>query len=115
MRKELLDILSEGNGEMDPQKLLRYFEGKLDAREQQEVEAWMQEHPLFMEAIEGLEQEADKVRIQTTLYKLNRQMKEFLKKQKRSRRPMPVSRWTIAAVIIVLLLIFLFYLVMRLI
>lgn len=71
----------------DPADLLRYAAGELTDAEAQRLEADSLEDPFLADALEGIEETTDKVRLEQMAYTLNQDLKRRLKKQKRR------SRW----------------------
>ncbi|MBI2729626.1 MAG: hypothetical protein HYX40_02545, partial [Sphingobacteriales bacterium] len=63
MNKDLLNILSNSNKDIDNQKLMDYVAGKLSAEEAHEMEKLLLESDFSEEAAEGLSMMDDKNRI----------------------------------------------------
>ncbi|MGZ5255901.1 MAG: hypothetical protein ACXWCT_15940, partial [Flavitalea sp.] len=53
--KDLLNILSNSNKDIDNQKLMDYLSGKLSSQEANEVEQWLNENEFGEDALEGLQ------------------------------------------------------------
>lgn len=56
MNKDLKDILSNLNPDVDQETLLRYLQGKLSEQEQHEIEKQMMGSDFEADALEGLQE-----------------------------------------------------------
>ncbi len=102
-------------GHIDKEKLKDYFNGKLSASEQHEVEEWMLDHPFEAEAFEGLHTVENENKLHSTVNQLNKELRKYLddKKTRRHKKLFLNDYWTYIAVLVVILLIILTYFVIR--
>jgi anti-sigma-K factor RskA len=115
MNKDLLNILSNSNKDIDNQKLMDYVAGKLSAEEAHEVEKVLLESDFTADAADGLSMLDDKSRVTKMVYELNANLKHQLqekKKRKLKRRLKDQPLW-IMTLVIFLILIVLCYLVVH--
>ena len=115
MNKDLLDILSNSNKDIDNQQLMDYLSGKLSGEALHEVEKSMAENEFLNDAVEGLQQLSAKKDIRTTVDELNAAMHRSLakKKERRLRRRLKDDPWAYLAVILVLLFCILGYFIIH--
>ena len=115
MNKDLLNILSDGVGKVDNQKLVDYLNGNLSDQDRQEVEELMAGSDFVNDAVEGLENIKDTRNIQAYLDQLNTELKRQLKKKKdrREKRRIKEQPWIYFTIIIILLLCLVGYFVIR--
>ncbi len=115
MNKNLLDILSNSNKDIDNQQLMDYLSGQLSAEQRHEVERSMANSEFLNDAVEGLERITDKKDLQTYVEELNAGMQKNLqkKKQRRLKRRLKEEPWSYLAVILVIAFCILGYLVIR--
>ena len=113
MNKELLNILSNSNKDIDNQKLMDYLSGKLSDAEKHEVERWMADNDFANEAMEGLEHFTGKKNLQVYVDQLNKELNQYIqhKKQRRERRKISELPWIYVTIFLVLLLILIAYFV----
>ena len=107
------DIWNSGKGQLPPDKLKAYLEGKLSPEEQHEVESWLSEDGFEGDALEGLQslppEETDQ-----SVRKLNLLLQNQLSDKRRKRRHHAQSnKWTLIAIGVVLLLAVLGYIVLH--
>jgi len=107
MHKDLLNILSNSNKDINDQKLMDYVSGKLNESEKHEVERWMAENAFEEEAVEGLQEMGDQVKIEMEVGKLNKELKSMLnkKKQRKERRKLFDNKWALVTLVVLLALI----------
>lgn len=115
MNKDLLNILSNSNKDIDNQKLMDYLAGKLSDAEKNEVERWMADNEFAEEAMEGLEQFSSKKDLSGYVDQLNKELNQYIKQKKnrRERRKLQEQPWTYLAIFLVLLLAVLAYIVIK--
>jgi len=71
MNKDLLNILSDSNKDIDNQQLMDYLSGRLSDKERHEVEQKMAGNELLNDAVEGLQGFSDKKNVQAYVDQLN--------------------------------------------
>lgn len=107
MSKELKDILSHLNPEVDQETLLQYLQGKLSAEQQHEVEKQLMDSDFETDALEGLQNFKDKKNISLLVDQLNADLKKRTEKKKRFKQKLKLELDSslVLAVIIILLLV----------
>ena len=107
MSKELKDILSHLNPEVDQETLLQYLQGKLSAEQQHEVEKQLMDSDFETDALEGLQHFKDKKNISLLVDQLNADLKKRTEKKKRFKQKLKLELDSslVLAVIIILLLV----------
>jgi anti-sigma factor RsiW len=115
MNKDLLNILSNSNKDIDNQRLMDYVSGHLDESEAHEVERMMADNEFTDDAVEGLQQVKSAARLKMLTEQLNRDLAKKLqqKKQRTSRRRIKDEPVILFALALVLLLIIIGYVVIR--
>jgi len=115
MNKDLLNILSNSNKDIDNQQLMDYLSGKLSGEELHAVERSMAENDFMNDAVEGLERISNKKDVQVYVDELNAAMRKSLEKKKlrRQKRRLKEESWSYLAVILILALCVLAYVVIR--
>ena len=115
MNKDLLNILSNSNKDIDNQQLMDYLSGNLSGDALHEVERSMAGDEFLNDAVEGLQQLKRPKDMQAYVDQLNASMQKSLEKKKtrRLRRRLKDEPWTYLAVILVLVLCVLAYIVIR--
>ena len=115
MNKDLLNILSNSNKDIDNQTLMDYLSGKLSAEQLHEVERTMADNEFLNDAIEGLQNIRDKKDMQTYVDQLNAAMQKTLakKKQRRLKRRLKEEPYGLLAIILVIVLCIIGYIVVR--
>lgn len=115
MNKDLLNILSNSNKDIDNQQLMDYLSGKLSGEELHAVERSMAESDFMNDAVEGLERISNKKDVQVYVEELNTAMRKSLEKKKlrRQKRRLKEEPWSYLAVILILALCVLAYVVIR--
>ena len=76
MSKDLKDILSNLNPEIDQETLLLYLQGKLSVEKQHEMEKQVMQDDFYAEAMEGLQEIRDKKNISVLVEQLNKELKK---------------------------------------
>ena len=112
MNKDLLNILSNSNKDIDNQQLMDYLSGKLSGAEKHEVEQLMADSAFMNDAVEGLEQLHDKKDMQVYVDQLNASLQKSLEKKKgrRQKRRLKDSPWGYVAIFLILVLCIVAYL-----
>jgi hypothetical protein len=115
MNKDLLNILSNSNKDIDNQQLMDYLAGKLSGDELHEVEKSMADNEFLNDAIEGLQRMSNKKDMQTYVDELNTSMQKSLakKKQRRIKRQLKEEPWGLLAIVLVIVLCVIGYVVIR--
>lgn len=116
MNKDLLNILSNSNKDIDNQKLMDYLAGKLSDAEKNEVERWIAEQDRFGEdALEGLEAFSGNKDIQFYVDDLNKDLNKFLKdkKARREKRRIRENPWALVTLVVILVIVVVGYWVIR--
>ena len=115
MNKDLLNILSNSNKDIDNQQLMDYLSGKLSGEELHAVERSMADNEFLSDAVEGLQRIDNKKDMQAYVDKLNAVMQKGLekKKQRRLKRRLKEEPWGLLAVVLVILLCIIGYIVVR--
>ncbi len=106
MNKDLLNILSNSNKDIDNQQLMDYLAGKLSEEEKHAVEMQLAENEFASDAVEGLAAVQNKRDINVVVDQLNRELhKKLSQKPNKRRRKMLQQRWIYAAIILILALV----------
>ena len=115
MNKDLLNILSNSNKDIDNQQLMDYLSGKLSGEAAHEVERSMADNEFLNDAVEGLQQLKGKKNMQAYVDELNAAMHKSLekKKERRLRRRLKDEPWTLLAIVLVITLCVLGYVVIK--
>ena len=115
MNKDLLNILSNTNKDIDNQQLMDYLSGHLSPEQLHEVERSMADSEFVNDAVEGLQHITDKKDLQVYVDQLNAAMQKSLQKKKlrRQKRRLKDEPWAIVAVILVILLCIIAYVIVR--
>lgn len=116
MNKDLLNILSNSNKDIDNQKLMDYLSGKLSDAEKNEVERWMAGQDRFGDdALEGLEAFSTSSDIQHYVDDLNKDLNKFLKEKKarREKRRIRENPWALVTLVVILVMVVVGYWVIR--
>ncbi|MBS1663123.1 MAG: hypothetical protein JST68_18920 [Bacteroidetes bacterium] len=115
MNKDLLNILSNSNKDIDNQQLMDYLSGKLSGDELHEVERSMAENEFLNDAIEGLQRIRNKKDMQSYVDELNASMQKSLekKKQRRLKRRLKEEPWGLVAIVLIVSLCILAYIIIR--
>jgi|SRR5215203_1735387 len=115
MSKDLKDILSNLNPEIDQETLLLYLQGKLSVEKQHEMEKQVMQDDFYAEAMEGLQEIRDKKNISVLVEQLNKELKKKTEKKKRSRKKLELQMapWLLVAIILILLIAIIAYMVVH--
>jgi anti-sigma factor RsiW len=115
MNRDLLNILSNSNKDIDNQKLMDYLAGKLSAEESHEVEKMMADSAFMNDALEGLAGMNNKKDIGVLVEQLNAELQKKLaqKKERKQRRKLQEYPWVYFAVILILVLLVIAYIIIR--
>jgi anti-sigma factor RsiW len=115
MNKDLLNILSNSNKDIDNQQLMDYLSGKLSEEQMHEIERSMADSQFLNDAVEGLQRIRNKKDMQSYVDELNAAMQKSLakKKQRRLKRRLKEEPWGLLAVVLVILLCIVGYVVIR--
>lgn len=115
MSKDLKDILSNLNKDIEQDKLLDYLNKNLSAAEAHEVEKQMADDEFMNDAMEGLEELKTKTDVSLIVEQLNRELKKQTEKKKarKERRRLKDQPWLYITIVTLLLLIVIAYLVIR--
>ncbi len=110
----LQNIWQDG-GEPTDEQLMKYLNGTLSKEERHDFERKMADSDFTNDAVEGLENFADKQKLDVYVHELNKQLaKNTAAKQKRkNKRKLKQQDWVLISVITVLLLCMLGYLGVR--
>lgn len=115
MNKDLLNILSNSNKDIDNQKLMDYLGGKLSEQEKHEVEEWMSASDFSDEAFEGLQEFGNKQELQQYVDGLNKDLSKYIQKKKdrRNKKRLNESPWTYIAIVVLISLCIIAYVVIK--
>lgn len=115
MNKDLLNILSNSNKDIDNQKLMDYLGGKLSEQEKHEVEEWMSASDFSDEALEGLQEFGNKHELQQYVDGLNKDLSKYIQKKKdrRNKKRLNESPWTYIAIVVLISLCIIAYVVIK--
>jgi anti-sigma factor RsiW len=105
MNEELLNILTNEQGDIDDQKLIDYVNGKLSGEENHAIEKWMADHHIASDAVEGLLHVREKKNLLKHVEQLNKNLQEQLKQRKahRFQKKLREYPWIYATIVLVLL------------
>lgn len=111
MNDDLLNILSQGNKDIDNQKLIDYLAGKLSGKEKYEFEKNLLDSDLARDAVEGLNKFQNKKNPVLIAEQINRHLHNQLAhkksvKEKRRIKDLPWLYFTIILLIIIILIAF---------
>ncbi len=108
------NIWNHGQHKLTEDMLQAYFEGKLSAEQQHEVEMWLSEAGMESDALEGL-QTMPSQETKDITGKLNKELQQQLRKKPRRRtKAIKDNYWAWVAIAIVLLLCILAYTIIHL-
>jgi len=115
MNKDLLNILSNSNKDIDNQQLMDYLSGNLSGEPAHDVERSMADNAFLNDAVEGLQRMGNKKNVQTYVDELNAALKKSMtkKKQRRLKRHIVEAPWSYLAIILVILLCVIAYVIVR--
>ncbi len=115
MNKDLLNILSNSNKDIDNQKLMDYLGGKLSDQEKHEVEEWMADSDFSDEAMEGLQEFSNRNELKQYVDGLNKDLSTYIQKKKnrREKKRLKEYPWTYIAIFLLISLCIIAYVVIR--
>ena len=115
MNKDLLNILSNSNKDIDNQQLMDYLSGQLSGEQQHAVERSMADSEFMNDAVEGLQNIPNKKDLQHYVDELNASLQKSMQKKKlrRQKRRLKDEPWAYIAVILILLLCIIAYVLVR--
>lgn len=115
MNKDLLNILTNSNKDIDNQRLMDYLAGKLTEQENNEIEQLLAENEFMNDAAEGLAAVKNKPQLNSLVEQLNADLRKKLdhKKQRKEKRRLKEYPVVYIAIIVVLLLIILAWWVLQ--
>ncbi|MFM7672528.1 MAG: hypothetical protein ACKO6Q_08070 [Bacteroidota bacterium] len=98
---------------IDPQEIIRYTSGQMSDAEAQALEARALEDPFLADALEGVDQVTDKVRLEQMAYALNQDLKRRLSGKRKKNRWIGFEMpgwfpWVILILLILITTIFLY-------
>ena len=114
MNEELLNILSNGNKDIDNQKLMDYLSGKLSADEQHDFERSLIDSEMMNDAVEGLEK-LKNTDVSAAVRQLNKNLHKQLtkKRSKKIKRGIKDLPWLYFTIILVLIIILIGFIVIK--
>jgi anti-sigma factor RsiW len=115
MNKDLLNILSNSNKDIDNQQLMDYLSGNLSGESLHEVEKSMADNAFLNDAVEGLQRIDGKKNVQAYVDELNAALQKSVakKKQRRMKRRLKEAPWAYVAILLVIVLCIVGYLVIQ--
>jgi hypothetical protein len=115
MSKDLLNILTNSNKDIDNQKLMDYISGKLSGKEKHEIEKLIVDSQFLNDAVEGLGNIHDKHKLKEYIEQLNKGLQNHLQKKKmrREKRRIKEYPWIYFTIGLILLLCVIGYFVIR--
>jgi hypothetical protein len=115
MSKELKDILSNLNKDIEQDKLLEYLNNELTQEEQHLVESSLNEDAFASDAMDGLQLMENRKDLTPMIRQLNKELKKKLavKRSRRKRMKLPEQSWIYITVIILLVLVVLAYIIIH--
>ncbi|MET0300899.1 MAG: hypothetical protein ABW036_14100 [Flavitalea sp.] len=115
MNKDILNILSNSNKDIDNQKLMDYLSGKLSEAEKHEVEVWMSDTDFANDAVEGLQEFDKKKDLQQYVDTLNKELNQYIqvKKKRREKKRLKENPWMYVTIFIILVVIVLGYFIIH--
>ena len=96
MNKDLLNILSNSNKDIDNQELMDYLSGNLSGEQLHEVERSMADNAFLNDAVEGLQQLDNRKELLRYVDELNAALHKSMakKKERRLKRRLKDNPWT---------------------
>lgn len=115
MADELTDILSSDENEITEEQLIKYVSGELSGEEKHLVEKAILNSALIQDAVEGLQQSGDKEKLEQIKRHLGSDIRRIIgrRKEKSKRRKIRELNWVIIFIVIVLLLVFIAFVLVR--
>ena len=111
MNRDLKDILSNSNKDIDNQRLMDYLTNQLSKGESHDVEKTMADDAFLNDAIEGLQKIENKKDVKEYLDQLNADLQKQTakiktRKEKRKLKDQPYTYFTIILILVLLVLSF---------
>jgi hypothetical protein len=111
MNRDLKDILSNSNKDIDNQRLMDYLTNQLSKAESHDVEKTMADDAFLNDAIEGLQKIENKKDVKEYLDQLNADLqkqtaKNKTRKEKRKLKDQPYTYFTIILILVLLVVSF---------
>jgi anti-sigma factor RsiW len=115
MNKDLINILSNSNKDIDNQQLMDYLSGNLSGEPLHEVERSMADNAFLNDAVEGLQQMGNRKNLQAYVDELNASLQKNMAKKirRRLRRRLKDDPWTYLTLAVVIALCILAYWTIR--
>ena len=115
MSDDLLNILSNGNEDIDNQKLLDYLNDALSETEKHEFEKEMVTSDMLNDVVEGLGKFKNKKDVNALVEQLNSNLKKQLqkKKSKKLKREIKNLNWLYFAIVMILIIILIAFIVIK--
>ena len=115
MNKDLLNILSNSNKDIDNQQLMDYLSGNLTGEPLHDVERSMADNAFLNDAVEGLQQLDNRKKLQAYVDELNANLQKTMakKKQRRLKRRLKDDPWTYLTIGLVIFLCLVAYWIVR--
>ena len=115
MNKELSDILSNNNKDIDSRKLMDYLSNDLSTEDKHELEEAMVDSPFLSDALDGLKSFKSEESLTEFVQQLNSHLKKQLelKKKRRLKRKLKDQPWAVISIVLILLLVVICFLVIR--
>ncbi|RYZ29819.1 MAG: hypothetical protein EOO10_05035 [Chitinophagaceae bacterium] len=115
MNDNLKDILSNLHSEVDQETLLKYLQGKLSAEEQHEVEKNTLDDDFEADALEGLQDFANKAKIAGLVDQLNQELKKKTEKKNKRvhKRAVTIEPWLLITIVLILLIAVISFFIIR--
>ena len=115
MSDDLKDILSNGNKDIEQEKLFQYLNRNMTDAEQHDFEKKLNDDEFMNDAVEGLQALGNKNKIEGLVQQMNADLKKQLekKKKRKQKRKLAEQPWTYYSIVLVLLLIIIAYLVIK--
>jgi hypothetical protein len=115
MNKDLLNILSNSNKDIDNQQLMDYLSGNLSGEPLHDLERSMADNAFLNDAVEGLQQMSNRKDLQAYVNELNASLKRSMakKKQRRLKRRLKDDPWAYLTIGLVIALCLVAYWIVR--
>lgn len=115
MDDKLLNILSNGNKDINNQKLIDYLSGNLPAEERHDIEKQIADSDFLNDAVDGLEEVKNKKDLSLFVDQLNAELQKNLdkKKKRKLKHTLKEYPWLYLAIVIILLLAIVCFIVIK--
>ena len=115
VKKNIKNILSDEEQNIDEEKLMDYVNGKLSKEELHEIEMQMADSDFMNDAVEGLKEFSSKKDISLYAEQLNKDLHKNIQKKKsrKQKRKLKDQPWIMFTIILLLLLMIVSYLVIK--